>query len=130
VVQQPVNANLRFEIGSAWWAGFVSYLGGTIAMLFMAIVLHEPIPLKQIIQPTQWLSWTGGIFGAIYIAISIFLLPRLGAATAIALIVTGQMIGSLAFDHFGLLGVPEHPANLIRLTGAALLVLGVVLIRT
>jgi transporter family-2 protein len=130
VVQQPVNANLRFEIGSAWWAGFVSYLGGTIAMLFMAIVLHEPIQLKQIIQPTQWLSWTGGIFGAIYIAISIFLLPRLGAATAIALIVTGQMIGSLAFDHFGLLGVPEHPANLIRLTGAALLVLGVVLIRT
>jgi transporter family-2 protein len=59
-----------------------------------------------------------------------FLLPRLGAATVIALIVTGQMIGSHAFDHFGLLGVPEHPANLIRLTEAVLLVLGVVLIRT
>jgi hypothetical protein len=49
------------------------------------------------------------------------LLPRLGAATVIALIVTGQMIGSHAFDHFGLLRVPEHPANLIRLTEAVLL---------
>ena len=29
VFQQAVNANLRLDIGSAWWAGFVSYLGGT-----------------------------------------------------------------------------------------------------
>ncbi|MGH9647341.1 MAG: DMT family transporter, partial [Bryobacteraceae bacterium] len=57
------------------------------------------------------------------------LLPRLGAATVIALIVAGQMIGSLAFDHFGLLGVPVHPANMVRLTGAALLVAGAILIR-
>jgi transporter family-2 protein len=77
VVQQPVNANLRFEIGSAWWAGFVSYLGGTIARLLMAVVLHEPIPSKQTIHPTQWLSSTGGIFGALYIAVSIFCFPGL-----------------------------------------------------
>jgi transporter family-2 protein len=129
VFQQAVNANLRSEIGSVWWAGFVSYLGGTIAMLLIAILLQEPLLSKQIIQRTHWISWTGGIFGAAYIAISILLLPRLGAATVIALIVAGQMVGSLAFDHFGLLGVPEHPANLARIIGAALLILGVVLIR-
>jgi hypothetical protein len=28
VFQQAVNANLRVELSSAWWAGFVSYLGG------------------------------------------------------------------------------------------------------
>jgi bacterial/archaeal transporter family-2 protein len=71
----------------------------------------------------------GGIFGAAYIAISILLLPRLGAATLIALIVASQMMGSLAFDHFGLLGVPVHSTNLLRLMGAALLILGVVLVR-
>jgi transporter family-2 protein len=57
------------------------------------------------------------------------LIPRLGAAMVIALIVAGQMLGSLAFDHFGLLGVPVHPANVPRLMGAALLVGGVILIR-
>jgi bacterial/archaeal transporter family-2 protein len=129
VFQQAVNANLRSEIGSVWWTGFVSYLGGTIAMLLIAILLQEPLLSRQLIQRTHSISWTGGIFGAAYIAISIVLLPRLGAATVIALIVAGQMVGSLAFDHFGLLGVPEHPANLARLAGAALLVLGVVLIR-
>jgi transporter family-2 protein len=39
------------------------------------------------------------------------------------------MIGSLAFDQFGLLGVPVHPLNMFRLAGAALLVLGAILIR-
>ena len=129
VFQQAVNANLRLEIGSPWWAGFISYLGGTIAMLLMAAVLLQPWPSTQMISRSHWLSWTGGLFGAIYIAISILLLPRLGAATVIALVVAGQMIGSLAFDQFGLLGVPVHPLNMFRLAGAALLVLGAILIR-
>ena len=51
---------------------------------------------------------------------SIFLLPRLGAATVVALIVVGQMLGSLAFDHFGLLGVPQHAASPLRILGAGL----------
>jgi len=39
------------------------------------------------------------------------------------------MLCSLTFDHFGLLGIPVHPATLVRLAGAAFLILGVVLIR-
>ena len=66
---------------------------------------------------------------AIFIALAIFLIPKLGAATFIALLVAGQMLCSLAFDHFGLLGIPVHPASLVRLAGAAFLILGVVLIR-
>ena len=129
VFQQAVNANLRVEIGSPWWAGFVSYLGGTLAMLAVAIALREPWPSMQAIGRSNWMSWSGGLFGAVYIGISILLIPRLGAALVIALIVAGQMIGALAFDHFGILGVPVHSLSLPRLLGAALLVLGAVLIR-
>jgi transporter family-2 protein len=129
VCQQAVNANLRGEIGSPWWAGFISYLGGTLAMFAVAIALREPWPSLQVIQRSHWISWSGGLFGAIYIGVSILLIPRLGAAMVIALIVAGQMIGSLAFDHFGVLGVPVHSLSLSRLLGAALLVFGVVLIR-
>jgi bacterial/archaeal transporter family-2 protein len=129
VFQQAINAQLRSEIGSVWWAGFVSYLGGTVAMLLIALLLQEPWPSWQSMQRTPWFFWSGGIFGAIYIAVSIFLLPRFGAATVIALIVAGQMVGSLVFDHFGLLGVPGHSASLTRLAGAALLVAGAILVR-
>jgi len=129
VFQQAVNANLRTEIGSPWWAGFISYLGGTLAMLAMAVALREPLLTGATMMRTSWVSWTGGLFGAIYIAISILLLPRLGAALVVALIVLGQMLGALAFDHFALLGVPENPISVTRVAGAILLIAGVVLIR-
>jgi transporter family-2 protein len=129
VFQQAVNANLRGELGSAFWAGFISYLGGTLAMLAMILILREPALNGPMISRSSWVSWTGGIFGAIYIAISIFAIPRLGAATTVALIVFGQMATSIAFDHFGVLGVVQHAATPARLAGVVLLLAGVVLIR-
>jgi len=129
-LQQVLNAKLRTELGSPWWAGFVSYFVGVLAMLTIIVASGEPRLSAAMAGRTSWPSWTGGIFGAIFIGTAILMVPRLGAATVLALIVVGQMLGSLAFDHFGLLGVPQHPASLARLAGAAFLLLGVVLIRS
>jgi transporter family-2 protein len=129
VFQQAVNSNLRMEIGSPWWAGFVSYLAGTVVMLGVAFALREPLPMAVTVARSHAMSWTGGVFGAIYIAISILLVPRLGAATVIALLVAGQMIGSLAFDHFGLFGLPVHHITAPRALGAGLLLAGAILVR-
>jgi bacterial/archaeal transporter family-2 protein len=129
VFQQAVNSNLRVEIGSPWWAGFVSYLGGTIVMLAVALAVHQSLPAAGMLGRSHAMSWTGGIFGAIYIGISILLVPRLGAATVIALLVAGQMIGSLIFDHFGLFALPVHHVTAPRAIGAVLLLLGAILVR-
>ena len=51
------------------------------------------------------------------------------AATFLALLVTGQMLGSITFDHFGWLGLTQRPIDAPRLIGVALLIGGVVLIR-
>src|SRR4051812_11476585 len=129
VFQQAMNANLRSEIGSPWWAGLISYLGGMLAMIAMLIVMREPLLSWSAIQRSSPMSWTGGIFGAIFIAGSILLVPRLGAATLIALPVTGPLVGALAFDHFGLFRIPVHEIGPTRLIGAGLLIAGGILIR-
>ena len=125
--QQMLNANLRTQIGSPWWAGVVSYAVGLVAILIIALLAPGPRP--ALVAGGPWIAWTGGVFGAIFITIAILMVPRLGAATTLALIVVGQMLASLAFDHFGLLGITEQPVTLIRLLGVALLILGVVLVR-
>ena len=129
-LQQVLNANLRTQLESPWWAGFVSYFVGTLVMLSVALTSSAPrLPGTLGKTTLSWLPWTGGLFGAIFIATAIFTVPRLGAATVLALVVVGQMLGSVLFDQFGLFGIPPRPADATRLIGAAFLVLGVALIR-
>ncbi|MET4066415.1 transporter family-2 protein [Bradyrhizobium sp. S3.2.6] len=129
VVQQALNANLRAALGSAAWSGFMSYFIGVICMAALALLLSDPVPSAAIAARIPWFAWSGGLFGAIFIGLAIFLVPQLGAATFFALLIAGQMLGSIAFDHFGLLGVPVHPISVVRVIGAVLLVGGVILIR-
>lgn len=129
VIQQILNANLRTALNSAAWSGFVSYFVGVLCMALLAIALRDPIPAAGIAGRIPWWAWSGGLFGAIFIGLAIFLVPQLGAATFIALLVAGQMLASITFDHFGWLGLTQRAIDLPRLAGAALLIAGVVLIR-
>ena len=129
VTQQVLNANLRTALNSAAWSGFVSYAVGVACMALLAITLRDPIPSIASASRLPWWAWTGGIFGAIFIGLAIFLVPALGAATFIALLIAGQMLTSIAFDHFGVLGLAQRSVDLSRLAGVALLIGGVVLIR-
>jgi len=57
------------------------------------------------------------------------IVPHIGVALAFSLAIAGQMLVTLLIDHFGWLGVPEKPINLWRVLGAALITVGVILIR-
>jgi bacterial/archaeal transporter family-2 protein len=98
-------------------------------MLVLAMLTQDVPPSAASLARSNWWAWSGGLFGAIYIAISILLVPRLGTMSFVALLVAGQMLCSLVFDHYGLFGVPEHSIDIARILGAALLVAGVVLVR-
>src|SRR5262245_26433598 len=127
VVQQALNANLRADLGSAFWAAFVSYVGGTLTLLAVLIATREPVTTPAA-KGSLW-SWTGGAFGTVYIVASIMLLPRLGAMTVIALLIAGQMFASAIFDHFGLFGVMQRPIDASRATGIVLIIIAVFLVR-
>ncbi len=128
-LQQVVNANLRVALGSPWWAGFASYAVGATAMLVLALAAPGPRLSGALLARPPWVSWSGGLLGAIFIMAAILTVPRLGAASVLALVVVGQMLGALVFDQVGLLGLPQHPVGAVRLAGAACLVLGVMLVR-
>ncbi|WP_374308568.1 DMT family transporter [Methylocella sp.] len=129
VLQQALNANLRSALNSAAWAGFASFAVGFVCMALLALASRDPLPAAGVAARIPWWAWTGGLFGAIFIGLAIVLVPLLGAATFIALLVAGQMLASVAFDHFGWLGLAQRPIDLPRLAGVAFLIGGVILIR-
>ncbi|MDP4023457.1 DMT family transporter [Methylobacterium sp. NEAU 140] len=129
VVQQVLNANLRTALNSTAWSGFASYAVGLACMALLVAALRDPVPAAGVMARVPWWAWSGGLFGALYIGLAIVLVPKLGAATFVGLLIAGQMIASVTADHFGLLGLAQRAVDLPRLAGVALLIAGVVLIR-
>ncbi len=99
VIQQALNSNLRMALNSAVWSGFVSYVVGVACMALLALALRDPTPTLAVTGRIPWWAYGGGVFGAVFIGLAIFLVPQLGAATFIALLVTGQLLASVTFDH-------------------------------
>jgi transporter family-2 protein len=129
VIQQVLNANLKGALDSTAWSGFASYFVGVACMAVLVVVLQDPLPPATLTARVPWWAWSGGLFGAIFIGLAILLVPKIGAATFLALVVAGQMLASVTFDHFGLLGLAQRSFDLPRLIGVVLLIGGVILIR-
>jgi bacterial/archaeal transporter family-2 protein len=97
----------------------------------MCYILANKIPFSAVLAarhapPVLWMS---GLLGAFFVTTTILIAPRLGIALTFGLVIAGQMLVSLIFDQFGLLGMPVKELSVMRLIGAALLVAGVILIR-
>ena len=133
-VQAGINAQLHREIGHPIGAAFVSFFVGTVALVVLYTVLYlgarAPAPaIGKLVAAPWYLVYSGGLIGAFAVFTMLTLAPKLGASVLIASFLTGQMIASVALDHFGYLGFAEHPVNLWRAVGVALLIAGVFLIR-
>jgi transporter family-2 protein len=76
-----------------------------------------------------WIYVSGGTIGAIFVFFLLFSTPIIGATAMIGAVIAGQLIGSVALDHFGALGLPQQALSPGRALGIALLVGGVFLIR-
>ncbi len=79
-------------------------------------------------QKMPWWIWLGGILGALFIYGSTVLVPLVGTATTVILVLCGTISASLAIDHFALFGAIKRPVRLKQLLGLALLIAGVVLV--
>jgi len=127
-VQVGFNAGLRYAFGSAGLATLVNFLVGSVGLLAYVVLTRVEWPSRAMLSGALTWAWFGGLLGAFYVASSVVVGARLGAAALLALTVFGQLVASLVVDNYGWLGFPQHPFTLARLAGAVLLLLGVILI--
>lgn len=125
--QTAINAQLRAHIGNPFLAALVSFFVGTVVLSLYAAITRPEISTEQIGRAPWWV-WMGGFLGAFNVAVSIILIPRLGALALVSLIVTGQILASLLLDHFGLIGLSVREMSPARVIGALLVIGGVILI--
>jgi transporter family-2 protein len=128
-LQAAVNNQLKAHVGgSTVMASFVSFAVGTIAL--GAIASFGDTRWKALGGLADAKGWqlTGGLLGAVFVFGTTLLAPRIGVAKMVALILAGQVIVSIMLDHYGWIGLAVRELTPLRLAGAGLVVVGVLLV--
>ncbi len=128
-VQAGVNAAMARHVGRPEWAALVNFAVGLVGLAAWLFATRAAPPSAAALAKAPIWAWTGGLLGAFYVSAVVVLAPRLGVAVTLGLSVAGQMLAALLLDHYGLVGLATRPVSAQRVVGAALLVVGVVLIR-
>lgn len=123
-VQAASGGTLGRMLGNPLWGASVALLIGVFALVITALTIRLPLPNFTAAFQGPWWMWIGGITGAIYVATSLSLLPKVGAANFILCVIAGQMIAALLLDHFGLLGLTVKPVTLGRILGVLIMLIG------
>jgi transporter family-2 protein len=128
-LQASINAKLGTFLKAPLMAALVNFIVGGFILLIVIIGTRTPNNILLAIKEAPAYAWVGGLMGSIYVTSIIFLVPRLGAALSFGLIIAGQMVFSLALDHFGFFGVTVQPVNWGRIMGVLLIFAGILLIQ-
>lgn len=128
-LQSAVNNALQSTLRSgSMLAALVSFAVGTLALGVIGAATGQPFSTLGGLPRVAWWQWTGGLMGAFFVFGSTLLAPRIGLAAMISLIVAGQVLSSLVFDRFGLVGLPVREVSWPRIAGAVLILGGVLLV--
>jgi transporter family-2 protein len=129
-IQAPINSQLARGLGLPVAAAAFSFLSGAIVLGIATLLVTRTQGISLDWKaPAPWLFVAGGVLGGSYVTISTLLIPRIGAAALMALIVAGQLLAGMLMDRVGFLGMAVREISLGRVAGALLLMAGAVLIR-
>lgn len=132
-LQSGSNSTLNKRLDHPFASAAVVYLGG-LSLVALGWIGAQLIgrgggfPAHDRIVQVPWWGWIGGTLGLVFVFGTLLVAPKVGAAVYTAASVSAGVLTSLALDHFGWMGFDQHTAGPGRLAGAALIVVGLVLI--
>ncbi len=120
-MQGPIVSQMSQRIGNAAGIFVVHVSGAVLAGMLLLVQGGENI---QSWRSLSWYMAGSGFFGVVLYLTLNHTMPRLGATTALALIIIGQLAMGIIIDQFGLFGVAIRQIDAARLIGAVLLIAG------
>ena len=124
-VQAAANAALSRTLhDNVPFAALTLFVVASAVSIVAVLVTGSSMPPLDELLAAPWWSYVGGVIVAGYVLTITFLAPRLGVGTAIALIVTGQVVAALTIDHFGLMRSLTFALTPSRAIGATMMIAG------
>lgn len=126
-MQAPVNARLGRSVGSLQAAAF-SFVIGTVALLVVVAFVKGGFGGYSNVSKAPWWALVGGLFGAVFVTVSILTVRTLGVSGLTATVIAGQLGIAVVIDRFGWFGIERQSIGAARVIGLLLLAAGVFLV--
>jgi len=121
-LQSPMSSLLGNQLGMMEGA-FIVHFSGAVAASIPLLVRGGGNLSKW--RDVPWYTLGAGTFGLIVVSALSFIIPKVGVAPAVILLVLGQLVVGAILDHFGLLGAAVRPLTIQRLLGLFVVMVGV-----
>ncbi len=122
-IQAPLSSILTQRLG-ALESIFIVHVGGAIISLIPLLLFYGGGKLGSW-RNVPWYALWAGALGLVVIFSMGHMIPRIGVATALIILLTGQLFIGTILDHFGLLGAIQRPLDGTRILGLAVVLAGV-----
>jgi transporter family-2 protein len=77
-------------------------------------------------EARPWIA-INGLCGFLILTVTAIAFPKIGAASVIVLMISGQITTGIIVDHLGIMNLPHHPVSALRILGVLFVALGVLL---
>ena len=124
-LQTMLNGQLAKGVGGdSVAAALFSFTAGAVCLGVFSLMRGGIVASLAAIPAQPWWSLLGGLLGAGALLSYVVLAPKIGLSALLGLAIAGQIISSLAIDHFGLMGASERPVSLVKLAGSMVMLAG------
>jgi len=120
-LQSPLASMITQRLGMLE-SIFILHIGGALLVAIPLIFLGGGNLGNW--RSLPWYALAAGSMGLIVVGGVSYMIPRVGVATAITLIIAGQLVISSLLDQYGLLGMQTRPMDLQRLFGLIVVFVG------
>ncbi len=98
-IQQAINGRIGVISGNSFSAAWFNFAFGTTALVVTAaVVMMASDTSVQSTAGAPWWAYAGGALGVIFIATSVWVVPRIGVLLFALISISGQLTGAVILD--------------------------------
>jgi transporter family-2 protein len=125
-VHLAMNGKVGAAIGNPKVGNAMFWVIGAVMALIIGASGWQSGALAGIRQVNPLLLTAGAIGASLVFGIA-WIIPQIGAQQMTVMLLTGQIVSAMVLSHFGWLGSPVQPVNVMNILGALLMIGGVFL---
>ncbi len=128
-LQATMNAQLGVLLKNSLMGTSIAFLSSFIFTVSAMMISAKHYPSLVQVKSIPWYLWgTGGALSAFGVGMFYYLIPKMGVGAMMSYALSGQLLIAMIASHFGWFELPVKPLNNVKIAGAVLLVIGIILI--